>query len=67
MKRLTTTTRRMITAIFAATVVFASSAQTIIYIPTRPANDNFADATQITGTEGILTATTAGATMEENE
>ena len=32
-----------------------------------PANDNFANATPITGTEGILTATTAGATMEENE
>ena len=51
--------KRLIAAIAAAMLATSANA--------APANDNFANATVISGTEGVLTASNVGATMEPGE
>ncbi len=51
--------KRLIAAIAAAMLATSANA--------APANDNFANATVISGTDGSITGTTAGATMEPGE
>ena len=51
--------KRLLTAIAAAVLTATACA--------APANDNFANATPISGVEGSITGTTAGATLEPGE